>query len=192
MKKKLYHIHRNGYMDDFWTIENEFTIDNSYIGLLFQEINESTEEIVKKSKYQDLDKFISEIKKEISKEKTNRLKLFRLNESLYNTYIIRREKALEEARKIYAPTAPPRANSLFVTNERNLEYWKNELGRVGTTTFKLRLDGDFFVTSDIYFPDSNLSTEEQIEQSKKYWQPKRKILLPRQEILFQGRGKIIE
>ncbi len=54
----------------------------------------------------------------------------------------------------------------------------------------MELEGNTFISSDDFFPDGRDIIEKQVEESKKYWQPKIKKLTLHKEILFQGRAKI--
>lgn len=107
-------------------------------------------------------------------------------------YFLRREKALEEGRKIFAPSAPSRLHSIFLTDQFNLHYWKIMVGDNSFKTFLLELEGNLFASSDNFFPSPKLMLDIQVEQSKNYWRPKVKTLTPHNEFVFQGTSKIVK
>lgn len=114
------------------------------------------------------------------------------DKKLNRYYCLRRELALETGRKIFAPTAPSRLNSLFLSNETDLYYWINRVGGNAFQKLILELEGELFVSSDLYFPGYECMQEVQVEQSKNYWCPKIKKMTPHKEFLFQGNARIIQ
>lgn len=186
----LYHVHRNGNCDSLWYVGSEIVVDDSFNNFFFLNLLEEDKKLTERYGDYDIDYIIS-IMEEI---KYNNLIDERMYSDFINLlnryYILRREKALEEGRKLYFPSAPSRIHSIYLTDDKSLVYWKNVVGKDSCKIFLLDLDGNLFVSSDKLFPDSNLFFEKQVELSKEYWKPKVKSLTPR-EYIFQGKCKII-
>ena len=190
-KSKLYHVHRNGNMDNQWYLGAEIKIDNNFENIFYTKLLEDERILTKRYGNYDIDYIIAMMEK----MKFNNLvkdDIFdEFNKLLNRYYCLRREKALEEGRKLFAPEAPSRLHSIFLTDEVNLHYWKKLVGDNSFKIFLLQLEGNLFMSSDEYFPDPKLMYDIQVEQSKEYWNPKIKKLTPHKEFIFQGKGKII-
>lgn len=189
-KKRLYHIHRMETMDDIWNQNTKIEITKNSMGYFFQKLLESEKILIERYGQYDIDYIIARME-ELKYLNLVEEEHFRTFERYLNHfYFLRREVALEEGRKIYAQTAPSRIHCLFLTDDMDLEYWKSIVGKNEYVTYLLELEGDLFVSSDRYFPDSTLLLEKQIEKSKEYWQPK--SLTIRKEYLFQGKARIVK
>lgn len=189
-KKRLYHIHRMETMDDIWNQNTKVEITKNSMGYFFQKLLESEKILIERYGQYDIDYIIARME-ELKYLNLVEEESFRTFERYLNHfYFLRREMALEEGRKIYAQTAPSRIHCLFLTDDMDLEYWKSIVGKNEYVTYLLELEGELFVSSDRYFPDSTLLLEQQIEKSKEYWQPK--SLSIRKEYLFQGKARIVK
>lgn len=192
-KKKLYHIHRKGNLDDMWQVGNTIIVDDNFESCFHSKDCEDNQNIKKVfGEDYNIDHLISMTEKAIRENIGERIEIEDLKCFLKDLNFIRREQALEEGRKIYAPNAPSRTKSLFLTDRSNLLYWINQVGSNSYQEFLMELEGNLFISSDDFFPDSRYSLERQVEESKKYWQPKMKKITPHKEMLFQGRAKIIK
>lgn len=191
-KITLYHIHRNGNMDDLWNIGTKIEIDNNFESMFYKKLLEDEKILIKRYSDYDID-YIIAMMEEL---KFNHLIEDDMHDEFDKVlscyYFLRREKALEEGRKIFAPNAPSRLHSIFLTDKFNLYYWKNIVGDDSFKTFLLELEGNLFVSSDNFFPSPKLMFDLQVEQSKNYWKPKIKKLTPHKEFVFQGTSKIIK
>lgn len=192
-KNNLYHIHRIGRMDDVWNTGNTIDIDNNYQTAYYKTLIEEENRLIKRyGNNYDIDFIVAMVEELQFEYAFDKDKLKILKKLINNYYFLRREKAMEEGRKIFASDAPSRFYSLYLTDKNNLNYWIKKIGANSYKVFLLETEGREFVSSDQYFPDCTRPFEVQVEQSKEYWQPKIKKLTPHQEILFQGVSKIIQ
>lgn len=191
MNNSLYHVHRSCNCDSLWYVGSKMLVDDSFNNFFYANLLEEDKKLTERYGDYDIDYIISMMEENKAKNL--------VDDSLYEDfvkllncyYILRREKALEEGRRLYAPGAPSRMHSIYLTDVDSLHYWKNVVGNGSCKIFLLELDGNLFVSSDKYFPDSNLFFDNQVELSKEYWKPKVKSLTPR-EYVFQGRANIVK
>lgn len=190
-KTSLYHIHRNGNMDNLWYVGSKIKVDDNFNSLFYTKLLDEEKKLIERYGVYDIDYIITkmeEIKcRNIIEDDMN----YDFDLLLRRYYFLRREKALEEGRKIFNLDAPSRLHSIFLTDFLNKGYWISRIGDNSFSTFLLDLDGNLFVSSDTLFPYYKSSFAIQVEQSKKYWQPKLKRLAPHKEFLFQGECKIV-
>lgn len=192
-RKYMYHIHRKYNNDEFWQVGNTIIVDENFEAIYWQKLLQN--DYILKERYgdnYDIDYIIStmeeiEERNFVEDEISNQVEKY-----LISYYFLRREQALEEGRKLYAPDAPRRYNCIFLSNRTDLFYWKKVVGDYRFQKFLLELEGKTFTTSDKFFPSHTLTLENQVEASKDYWKPKIKEKTPHQETLFQGTAKIIK
>ena len=192
IKKSLYHVHRIGNMDDFWQNESTITIGNNFESILYTGLLEDENVLIQRYGNYDIDYIIKTMEDMKSNHFVEDDMQDQFDQILNRYYFLRREKALEEGRKIFCPNAPSRLHSIFLTDQLNLYYWKKLVGDHSFKVFLLELEGNLFVSSDKYFPSPKLTFNLQVEKSKEYWKPKIKKLTPHKEFIFQGEGKIIQ
>lgn len=186
----LYHIHRNDNHDDLWYVENKIIVDDNFNSQFYTNLLEEEKLLVQRYGSYNIDHFIfimEEMKCHNFKDSDVDSLFHKL---LCCCYSLRRERALEEGRKIFAPSCPSRMHSIFLTDQRDLSYWENCVGNQSFQTFSLDCCGNLFVSSDSLFPQYTLLFDEQVEQSKIYWNPEIEKV-KHKEILFQGTAKII-
>lgn len=105
---------------------------------------------------------------------------------------VQREMVLEEARKILYPNLPSRKNSIWLCDNKQIEFWKEELGN-NSELFRVSVTGKLFKSSDIFIPDDRMNILEMYERAKKYWNPDfSEIDESKTEYLFQGKIKVLE
>jgi len=186
----LYHIHRKDNMDDLWYIGNEINIDNKFNSIFYNKLLVEEQKLIKRYNNYDIDYIISNMEEMKHKKLIKDDLIYDFDLLLQHYYFLRREKALEEGRKIFNPNAPSRLHSIFLTDSFDINYWTNNIGNSSFIVFLLELNGYLFISSDKYFPNNKLLFENQVEESKKYWKPKVKTL--QKEFLFKGQIKIIK
>lgn len=192
-ENNLYHVHRKGIMDEVWHIGNVIEITDNFDSYINKKCNYYNKSIIERYKEYDydIDYIISILEKMKSKNIIDDDIILDFNIVLSNCYILRREQALEEGRKIFNPTAPSRLHCIYLTDIINLPYWQMSVGNNNFETFLLELEGDLFISSDKYFPNDKLMFDIQVEESKKYWQNEMKKSNISKEYLFQGKVKIL-
>lgn len=190
--KSLYHIHRSEYMNDLWHAGNEFIIDKSYDTFFYLRLLEEEKRLIDRYNDYDIDYIIAIMEEMKSKDVVSEDIIYDFDKMLNSYYFLRREKALEEGRKLFNPAAPSRLHSLFLCDKRDIDYWSKMIGGDLFKIFLLNLDGNLFVSSDLFFPDNKLMYDIQVEESKLYWKPNMDFDNLRKEYLFQGKVKIIK
>lgn len=186
----LYHIHRNENQDNLWYVGNEIIVDDNFQSNFYTSLLKEERPLVQRYGVYDIDYFIAmmeEMKLHNFKDSNNN---FLFHKLLHCCYSLRRERALEEGRKIFALNCPSRMHSIFLTGKSDLSYWENCVGNQSFHTFSLNCNGNLFVSSDSFFPQYTLLFDKQVEQSKIYWNPEIEKV-KHKEILFQGTAKII-
>ena len=184
MQEELFHVHRLGNEDYLWHSGAKIIIDSGFCNQLYRSVYEENSILMARFKDYDVDQIIETLEEmkfvgAVPKEKEVNFDIL-----LDHYYFLRREKAMEEGRKYYAPQAPSRLHSIFLSNANDLYYWENQVGDLSFSTYKVGLEGNLFMSSDDYFPDNKLLYEQQVEESRHYWQPKVKKLL-RKSIYFK-------
>lgn len=190
--KSLYHIHRSEYMNDLWHAGNEFIINKGYDAFFYLRLLEEEKRLIDRYNDYDIDYIIAIMEEMKSKDVVSKDIIYDFDKMLNNYYFLRREKALEEGRKMFNPDAPSRLHSLFCTEKVDIAYWSKMIGGDLFKIFSLELDGNLFVSSDLFFPDKNLMYDIQVEESKLYWKSNMNSDGLRKEYLFQGKVKIIK
>lgn len=191
-KHYLYHIHRKGNMDYIWTVGNQILIDNSFISLYYTKLLSYEKELINRygGNY-DIDYIIAMMEEMKWKNLVEDDMREEFNNILKRYYFLRREKALEEGRKLFRPFAPCRFHSIFLSNNIDLYYWEKIFGECSFNRYLVELDGNIFMSSDKFFPNEKLLFDNQVECSKEYWKPKVKSLI-QNEFIFQGNAKILK
>lgn len=196
--KIMYHYHKQDHYDSMWKVNNEIIVDqnfNSYFGTILTKFE--TTVTVSDNSLQTFDRILNYYLKEENLEKIDRELLIRLlRESkriISNTNVYIRELALEEIRIKYFSELPSRLHSIWVCEESQLDFWKDNLNG-DLELLKLELSGTLFHSSDAFLPPENINVSEIKKEAKRYWTPnfqteEEKL---KSEYLFQGKVKIIE
>lgn len=187
----FYHIHRKGICDEIWHTGSNITVSSSFQSDLgnFTYVEDFLKRIFDNN--YDIDEAISifsdkELVRFIGCSST-----FQRAEILANLYFYRREMAMEEARKKYAPHAPSRMHCLYLTDESDLPYWQGIVGDGQYEIFEIDASGNIFATSDYYLPNMQDPYAKQLISSKTYWNPTLIRLFPK-EYLFQGTCHVLK
>ena len=184
--KTLYHFHKPYINGNDWQVNDEIVIDENYnsefitncLGF-YKDYRELIESLVTNKelsipmlkKVHDLGLSISDIKNV--------------------SWIIKREEALEKHRLEYHSDLPSRYHSLWLCDIPQIEHWIFQLDD-NSELYKLSVTGNIFVTNDEYIPSSDNGETEVQENIVRYWNPNIIRDTSKDEILFQGRIKILE
>jgi len=164
--EKYWHIHRLGFYDELWCEGQKLVIDENFSSNFYQNYSLREDALTKQYGSYDIDEVIKNLES-IREYKDLEYKLYHAFSSLaQNLYIFRREKALEEGRKLYNPDAPSRLHAIYLTNFESLQYWQVNvnMGKV----FSVDVRGQIFVSSDILFPTITAGLEEHQETDIRY------------------------
>ena len=196
--KVMYHYHKLGLYDNIWQVGNELIVSdnfNSYYGKIINNFNTAV-------KYNNgsvsLEMIIEKILKEIGIENIDLKTIeYLLKDSLNiitNTNIFNRELMLEDLRKDNFPNLPSRLHSIWVTDDKSLDFWEKQMSNnKKLVLYRVLLTGNMFKSSDTFIPDNNLTVKEMYEKSFKYWNPSfSEEDLCKAEYLFQGKVKVLE
>ena len=105
-----------------------------------------------------------------------------------------REQAMEEFRIKNCPEKPSRLHSLFACDDSSLDYWIFVLGVHNIQDYhiyNIEVDKVDFISSQDFLPSENLSYEEKVIASRKYFYPQNdRLNTDHDEYLIQGRVRI--
>ena len=182
--KVLYHFHKPYVKEDSWFVGNEIVIDDDY--------NSKLCEIVElyKERSSLIDRIINGVYNECDLQEM-------LSEGVSISdfeqirYTFKREQALENYRLKYKNNLPSRLHSLYLCDELQLAHWIYQLDPK-CEIYKLQVTGNIFVTSDYYIPRFTASDDEILQIASDYWNPSESRDTFKDEILFQGKAKILE
>ncbi|MBR2841012.1 MAG: DUF2441 domain-containing protein [Bacilli bacterium] len=202
--KIMYHFHKNGVYDKTWHRGNTIDVDESFEGNLLKITRDfdtnvngySFEKYLRIFLNKEYEKgFIDGIIKNYNKRKEY-LELLEIARCIiWDMNIFKREMALEEVRKEFFPSLPSRRHSIWVCDDKSIEFWSKRLAPSHITSHKLSLfevslTGKLFKSSENLLPGDNLSYEECIDASFDYWNP-HDIDDDKAEYLFQGKVKVL-
>lgn len=94
-----------------------------------------------------------------------------LNESrriISDTNVYKREFALEEYRKIHYPHLPSKKHSIWVADEKQIEFWRTQFKDSELELFQISLTGTLFKSSDKFIPNDELNMEKSIQAAERY------------------------
>ncbi|MBO5095958.1 MAG: DUF2441 domain-containing protein [Bacilli bacterium] len=191
--KEMYHIHTSNKYDNLWFPGNIITIDNNFKSY-FREIDNKTmtgilnvsDELV------PIDNVIREYLKrdDITLEQYKDL-LEQASIIIHNMSLKERECVLEWVRQNNFSHLPSRNSCIWLTDEKDLEFWKNQLGRQ-QEIFKVSATGVLFKSADRLLPSLKTTQPEMFEQAVMYWEAKDLKENDNIEYLFQGKLKLLE
>lgn len=184
-EKEFWHLHRLGFFDEFWQKGQSLTVDEKFLSNFYRNYESSGEVLHNKYGNYDIDEIIGNIVR--CQKLTNMgYEVYHAFDSIIHTfYVFRREKALEEGRKIFNPEAPSRLHAIYLSDRESINYWQAIVDE--SRLYLVKATGFVFESSDIYFADILDSYEEQVEKSEAYWRPKKLTLDMPREYLFQGK-----
>ena len=191
--KEMYHIHTSNKYDELWVPGNTIVVDDSFkshfrkmfemtmIGIL----NPSDElvpiDIIMKECLKRDDIEIEQYKELIDMAA----------EIIHNMSLKERENTLELVRQQKFPHLPSRNSSIWLTDEKDLEYWQEQLGKQ-QEIFKVSATGNLFKTTARLLPSRKTIQPEMYNQAKAYWEAKDLKEDDNIEYLFQGKLKLLE
>ena len=198
--KIMLHFHKKGIWDEKWYQGNEILVDenfNSYYANILKFFNTAVD--TTDNTRQSFDRIINGYLKEKQTEETLIQLLKEAGQIILYTNIFKREKALEEVRLQKYNHLPSRKHSIWVTDEKSKNFWKDALfdktenNPHQLALFKVSLTGELFKSSDYFLPDNELTYEEILKQAEKYWNPDYSAVKgDASEYLFQGKLKILK
>lgn len=190
--KKMYHIHTLNKYDELWIPGNTIVVDDNFKSY-FRQMDEITmagvlnqnEEIVSMD-------FV--MRNFLQREKVSKKEYKDLIEHaaniLHDMTIKEREGILEWVRQQSYSHLPSRTSSIWLTDEKNLEFWKEQLNRE-QEVFIVSATGNIFKSADRLLPSRVTTQPEMIEQSKAYWEANDLKDDDNIEYLFQGKLKLL-
>ena len=188
---KLYHLHAKGNHDELWHEGSEIVVDDRFQNGVFDNAADfSTFDLVEKynklidiynawllsNDYPDL-KGNNRINIEqllMFHNFTNKEEQLKLRMAAYD--IIRkanefkREMALENYRKDFISERPSRFHSVFLTDEKNIDYWAPRINGDEIEVFSVDAE-EPFLTNEQLLPAETLNYGEAYILANRYWNP---------------------
>lgn len=208
---KLYHVHRENKYDELFKEGNviEFGKNNNYLKDCYYEnsgLFTTVEELEDGKHIKKYSSFSGVLRPEVfdSFSKGNQRDLLEMLRDYINlTSEYNREIIVESIRQQQFPERPSREKCMFLTDERNLEYWYNKLCKDTSRfeflsddpikVFEVEAEGNLFESSIDLLPgiyDMNLNIK---SNANRYWIPSEYHLnnsYPN-EYLLEGQAKIL-
>lgn len=196
IEKEMYHFNRANSRKDIWQVGNIFEMQEDFISDFYNRafhfkpvVNTSSGELQAFSRI--IDDYLEE-----EQEKETYINMLKDASILLKGFSLQKQELiLEQARKEINSELPSRKNSIWLCDEKGMEFWKQELNKKDSfmKLFKVNVTGNLFKTSDIYIPNNDTDIIEAYEQAKKYWNPDYNNLdEERVEYLFNGKVKVLE
>lgn len=197
-EKEMYHFHNNKVYNELWVPGNEIVVDNNFetnfLNILrFYSTAVNTSDGGKSAFNQIIDNYLKE-----EQDRETLIKMLKeASHLLYGANLFKREMALEEVRKQKFPDLPSRKHSIWLCDEKGLEFWKDQIshhGEIPSDLYRLSVTGNLFKTSDSFIPNNYEGYETNLQEAEQYWNPKfdNEDQENRAEYLFQGKIKILE
>ena len=129
---KMYHFHNDKVHNDVWVPNNEIIIDNSF-ETYFLNVLKYYSTAVKTTcgNKRPLNNIINMYLKEKQTEETLILFLREASNMIYWINIFKRELALEEIRKQKYPELPNWKHSIWLCDQKGIDFWEKELSNCG-------------------------------------------------------------
>lgn len=196
----MYHYHTIGKFDDAWQVGREIIVDDNSQNKFYKLMSEFNVGVdcsppgSRISFDRILDYYLDEDK--LSKLELSYVrKLLRQSALIiHNTVIYNREVALEKYREQNCPNLPSRFHSIWLADERSLEFWHKQLCENKLVLFKVKVTGNLFKSCDSFIPTNELTISEMNNMAYRYWNPtfQTKEEEEKAEYLFQGKVKVME
>ena len=107
--------------------------------------------------------------------------------------MFKRETALENYRKDNVSTLPSRLHTIYLTDEKGVDYWVNALQTNNYKLYRVEASGEIFKTNEQLIPDEELSYKDVYESAYNYWHPNFKHVPDyTNEYLVKGKVKVLE
>jgi len=205
-KQVLYHIHKIEGKDSagkFWKENKEIKVDDKFKNGMLKRYNEFTT----KMKASDVEGNIIDINiheylasvlfklnsgRVFSKQELEEILKLSYHASYYGN-MFKRETALENYRKDNVSTLPSRLHTIYLTDEKGVDYWINALQTNNYKLYRVEASGEIFKTNEQLIPDEELSYKDVYESAYNYWHPNFKHVPDyTNEYLVKGKVKVLE
>lgn len=204
-KQELYHIHKivgNDSKGKFWKKSKEIIVDDKFKNDMLKRYNDFTTsmkldadgEMINLNIHDYLTAILFNLNNGINYSKSE-LKQF-INLAYHASYygnMFKRETALENYRKDNVSSLPSRLHTVYLTDEKGIDYWVKALGTSTYNLYRVEAVGDIFKTNEQLIPDERLSYIDAYESSYNYWHPNlKKVPDYTNEYLVKGKIKVLE
>ena len=130
--------------------------------------------------------------KKFSKQELEEILKLSYRASYYGN-MFKRETALENYRKDNVSTLPSRLHTIYLTDEKGIDYWVNALQTDNYTLYRVEASGEIFKTNEQLIPEEMLSYKDVYESAYNYWHPNFKHVPDyTNEYLVKGKVKVLE
>lgn len=192
-KLELYHLHKINTTSKIWHEDAVITVDESFKNPIFNRCQKFTTAVDTGEDVKNLyDLLMQTSPSNLTAEKL-RFLLSECYRVSFNANEFKREQALEAYRLQNASAKPSRLHSVYLTDEKGIEFWIKNFGAKDLELYRVEAEGNIFKSSDYLMPDEKYSYEKTFNESYKYWNPDfSKIEEDRNEYLVQGKVKVLE
>lgn len=195
---ELYHIHKHGKYDSLWEKKKELIVTDNFKNLMCERYtNYSTainlsDQIVNFHDYLTLLLYSINNGIKIPKEELEELIASSYDMSYYGN-MFKRETALENYRRDNVSSLPSRLHSVYLTDEKGIDYWISTLQTDDYSLYRVEATGNIFKTNEQLMPIETLSYKDTYDSAYNYWHPNfRKVPDYTNEYLVQGKIKKLE
>lgn len=197
-EKEMYHFHNNKVYNELWVPGNEIIVDDnfetSFLNILkFYSTAVNTTDGGTEAFNSVINGYLKE-----DQDKETLIKLLKeASHLLYGANLFKREMALEEVRKQKYPNLPSRKHSIWLCDNKGVEFWKDQIshnGEIPTDLYRVLVTGNLFKSSDSFLPNNYSGYETNLLEAEQYWNPvfENDEQEQKAEYLFQGKLKILE
>ena len=204
-KKELYHIHKIEGKDNtgkFFKENKEIIVNDKFKNGMLRRYNDFTtlvklninNQLIDLNIHDYLTGVLYNINRGInySKQDLEQILSIAYNASYYGN-MFKRETALENYRKDNNLLLPSRLHTIYLTDEKGIEYWIKALGAIEYNLYRVEVTGDIFKTNEQLIPDEKLNYKGVYEKAYDYWHPNfEKVPNYTNEYLVRGKVKILE
>lgn len=198
-KMELYHIHKIGNHDNIWHEKKVITVPEKFKNGMLERQNAFTTQIkisdeisINIHEYMAIVMNNIENGKKVETEALKEILELAYHASYYGN-MFKREAALENYRKDNRKNLPSRLHSIYLTDEKGIEYWISTLNAIKYELYRVEVEGNIFKTNEQLLPDERLSYIDAYNNSYNYWNPNfREVPDYTNEYLVQGKIKVLE
>lgn len=205
-KQELYHIHKiegNDNKGKVWNENKEIIVDDKFKNGMLKRYNDFTTKMrASNSEGSIVDinihdylanvLFALNSGRKFSKQELEEILKLSYHASYYGN-MFKRETALENYRKDNVNMLPSRLHTVYLTDEKGIEYWINALQTNNYHLYRVEATGDIFKTNEQLIPYETLSYSDAYESAYNYWHPNfKKVPDNTNEYLVKGKVKVLE
>ena len=198
-KQELFHIHKIEGNNKLWKVNKEIKIDEKFKNKMLKRYNSFTTMMnIEDEENINIHDFLIGVLTSlenggnIPKEALKEILALAYQASFYGN-MFKRETALENYRKDNTQFLPSRLHTIYLTDEKGIDYWIKALEADKYDLYRVEASGEIFKTNEQLIPDERLSYIDAYESAYNYWYPNfNKVPDNTNEYLVKGKIKVLE